>query len=298
MILIFCPYSSKARYRDITSFTPYRKPLSQCICFLLRLHARYQNADSQKRKTLMVSLSQCLGEVKLSAEMTNTVDSLYRYLLNDDDKKDSSQLYDLVHQLCVQLLQTKTSIGTAKVAYPMDHSMLLEHLHPNGTFKPAGLVTPYCAKLQFCYRSIGVHIIRMLVVGGGKIDHSVYTPVSLDKSTTEQIRIRNEVEKHLDDIPDGADWEDSYEDGDDEEDDGDDEDDNEDDEEEDGDDEGLDPDLDTEDDAINLNTDEVQSTERKAEAKSLGIEKKSRVPRGPVTDIFEEEAEKSEKEME
>jgi len=106
--------------------------------------------------------SQCarLGSFTVTSSQAqhDATKALLQYIMGGT--LDRLQLLQLLHALLVSLVQHQIK-GSDKMKCPTDQSLCLMSLKTDGCFQLANSLTQDCAKLQFTFFSIVVHIARM-----------------------------------------------------------------------------------------------------------------------------------------
>lgn len=83
---------------------------------------------------------------------------LHKFIMTD--KPDLSRLQHLLHLFLVSLC-TPSQINHDPIACPTDQLLLLLSIRPEGFYCDAKTVAFYCCALQYSFRSIVVHIVRL-----------------------------------------------------------------------------------------------------------------------------------------
>jgi hypothetical protein len=130
----------------------YRDPLVKVVSMLLRLVGLSRSrirADKDIANLLLVGADSQKQESY----------RLYDLLLTLNGKKHHKRLSQSLHQL-LNVLLCPQDIGDADIACPTDQLLFLASLTDNG-YKTASVLKSLCCKMQFCFRIIYFHTVRM-----------------------------------------------------------------------------------------------------------------------------------------
>ncbi|KAG1894096.1 uncharacterized protein F5891DRAFT_1256536 [Suillus fuscotomentosus] len=165
--------NTKAHFRSLrrASYYTYSRPLSRCVCMLMRwIHAEYTgNLASFGTLHIRRSLAQ-----EYAANM------LYHYLIQTKIPRPAA-LLQLLHQLLVTLVKQKfTNLQT--MACPTDYALCMGSLADNGGFLLAAATTKTCAVLQHNFYTIIIHSARL-----EDNAHQRFVPFNLDNFTSDPV---------------------------------------------------------------------------------------------------------------
>lgn len=123
---------------------------------------------------------QGLGRFKLKGNkrQAEAALALYNLFIETRGKPDIPDLRRLQHNLFDALLRAK-GLSEHAVACPTDQMLFLRSIIPDGGYHGASTVTNVCCFLTFCFRSILVHISRLL-----SEQRTEYSPYERQKDAT------------------------------------------------------------------------------------------------------------------
>jgi hypothetical protein len=121
-----------------------------------------------------------LGNFKLigTQEQSDAALALYDLFIKTKGSPELNDFYPLQHRLCDTLLRAK-NLSEDPVGCPTDQMIFITALLGPNRYRPASSITAVCAQLQFCFRSILIHVVRL---DAEEVDQ--YTPFSLSQAAT------------------------------------------------------------------------------------------------------------------
>jgi hypothetical protein len=111
-------------------------------------------------------------------EQSDAALSLYELFIKTKGSPELNDFYPLQHRLCDTLLRAK-NLSEDPVGCPTDQMLFITALLGPNRYRPASSITSVCAQLQFCFRSILIHVVRL---DAEEMDQ--YTPFSLSQAAT------------------------------------------------------------------------------------------------------------------
>ncbi|KAG2095317.1 uncharacterized protein F5147DRAFT_778765 [Suillus discolor] len=164
---------TKAHFRALSrlSYYTYSRPLSRCICMLIRwIHAEHTG-------TLAVFGTL---HIRRSLAQEYAANMLYHYLITTKIPRPAA-LLQLLHQLLVTLVKQKFT-DLEMMACPTDYALCMASLADNGGFLLASTATKTCAVLQHNFYTVIVHSARLEDHG-----HQSFIPFRLDNFTLDPV---------------------------------------------------------------------------------------------------------------
>ncbi|KAG2352866.1 hypothetical protein BDR07DRAFT_1497492 [Suillus spraguei] len=164
---------TKAHFRELSraSYYTYSRPLSRCICMLIRwTHAEHTG----------VLASFGTLHIRRSLAQEYAANMLYDYLIQTKTPRPAA-LLQLLHQLLVTLIKQKfTNLET--MACPTDYALCIGSLAHNGGFLLAAATTKTCAVLQHNFYTVIIHSARLEDHG-----YQRFIPFNLDNFTRDPV---------------------------------------------------------------------------------------------------------------
>ena len=147
-------YSTNSEFRDLSdgSYQHYYYPLLHSVAFLLRLRFRCDRGD-------------CLPDnfkVPFTQSLRTSRNELYKFLMSAPLEKDIDliTLGVLVHGVLVSMLTAQCKV-IDRIGHIFDITVPMALYNGDGTYRSASCATKYCAQMQYCLRSVVVHIVRL-----------------------------------------------------------------------------------------------------------------------------------------
>ncbi|KAG2739824.1 hypothetical protein P692DRAFT_20822882 [Suillus brevipes Sb2] len=165
--------NTKAHFRALSrvSYYTYSRPLSRCICMLIRwIHAERTGALAP------------FGTLRIRRSLAQeyAANMLYHYLVQTKIPRPAA-LLQLLHQLLVTLVKQKfTNLET--MACPTDYTLCIGSLADGGGFLLATTTAGACAVLQHNFYTIIIHSARLEDHG-----HERFIPFQLDSFTRDPV---------------------------------------------------------------------------------------------------------------
>jgi hypothetical protein len=145
---------TKSKYRDLSlqTISHYRDPLFLTISLLL-----WYNFQCERKHPLVNRVN--LG---LTGAIKQAVKALYAFVRPLGEEEDICQegLGEHVHRLLTALLISQQPV-TEKIGGPLEYTFVLAMYLGQGKFRQAPQLSKFCAMLQYCLRTIVVHIVRL-----------------------------------------------------------------------------------------------------------------------------------------
>ncbi|KAG1848394.1 hypothetical protein C8R48DRAFT_409315 [Suillus tomentosus] len=165
--------NTKAHFRSLSrvSYYTYSRPLSRCICMLIRwIHAEQTGALAPFGALY----------VRRSLAQEYAANMLYHYLIQTKILRPAATL-QLLHQLLVTLVKHKfTNLET--MACPTDYTLCIGSLADNGGFLLASTTARTCSILQHNFYTVIIHSARLEDHG-----HQRFIPFDLDNFTRDPV---------------------------------------------------------------------------------------------------------------
>ncbi len=114
-----------------------------------------------------------------------------------DEEIDYARLGDLVHKLSISLLTAKCRVGD-QIGHIFDITVPMALYKGNGIYQTALCATRYCAQMQYCLRSVVIHIARL----GGP--YGAYVPFDSTKKVMPDPAIDEDEDSEELDVVDGV----------------------------------------------------------------------------------------------
>ncbi|KAG2029936.1 hypothetical protein BDR03DRAFT_1017719 [Suillus americanus] len=175
--------NTKAHFRALTrvSYYTYSRPLSRCICMLLRWIHTERTGALAPFGTL---------HIRRSLAQEYAANMLYHYLIQTKVPRPAA-LLQLLHQLLVTLVKQKfTNLET--MACPTDYTLCIGSLADNGGFLLAATTARTCAVLQHNFYTVIIHSARLEDHG-----HQHFIPFDLDNFTRDPIPDAGEASQSM-----------------------------------------------------------------------------------------------------
>ncbi|KAG2063147.1 hypothetical protein BDR04DRAFT_1164192 [Suillus decipiens] len=165
--------NTKAHFRSLSrvSYYTYSRPLSRCVCMLIRwTHAEHTGALAPFGALY----------IRRSLAQEYATNMLYHYLIETKVPRPAA-LLQLLHQLLVTLVKQKfTNLET--MACPTDYTLCIGSLADNGGFLLASTTVRMCAVLQHNFYTIIIHSARLEDTG-----YQRFIPFHLDNFTLDPV---------------------------------------------------------------------------------------------------------------
>lgn len=157
-----------ARFNFIENLTilSYRTPLLQVIAMLVRLVSWKSNS---KYKNLMKLVVRDQSQIQESRRFH----SFLKNINGSTDPEHINLLHEALHLLLSSLLRPKDLDNEANISCPTEQIIFLASLTKDG-FKTAASVKSLCCRMQFGFRIIYVHLIRMAATQEPNARFSLY----------------------------------------------------------------------------------------------------------------------------
>ena len=122
------------------------------IACLLRLKFRYDRGHELP------------GNIKfpLTKSLQMSRNELYEFLMSTPLEKevDPAALGALVHKILIAILTAQCKV-TDRIGHIFDITVPMTLYKGNGIYRSASCATKYCAQMQYCLRTVVVHIVRL-----------------------------------------------------------------------------------------------------------------------------------------
>ncbi|KAG2125104.1 hypothetical protein DEU56DRAFT_903808 [Suillus clintonianus] len=165
--------NTKAHFRALSrvSYYTYSRPLSRCICMLIRwIHAERAGALAP------------FGTLRIRRSLAQeyAANMLYHYLIQTKNPRPAA-LLQLMHQLLVTLVKQKFT-DLELMACPTDYALCIGSLADGGGFLLASATTKTCAVLQHNFYTVIIHSTRLEDRG-----HQRFIPFNLNNFTGDPV---------------------------------------------------------------------------------------------------------------
>jgi hypothetical protein len=122
-----------------------------------------------------------LGNFRLigTQEQAEAALELHSLLIKTEGPLELNALHPIQHRLCDALLRTE-NLSDDPIACPTDQMIFIASLLGRNRYRTANSIISICAQLQFCFRSILIHVVRLKADGTDQYSPFSSAPLSQD----------------------------------------------------------------------------------------------------------------------